>query len=343
MADIVTVPAGNFTPGALATLEFAAATINAAWNQGNDKTTSFETKIDETEVWLDGAPIVDVAADVAPTPTVTEPVVDIPTTQSAGDVISTFDTKYLELVALLSDKFTAFRAAHFPDEATTYGKAEAWLSAALDNPNNALPAAVAAQLIEDDRTRILADATRASDAVLATFSARRFPLPPGAATAAVLQIQNKAQEEIASSGRKVTALSVDLMKFTVEKTLNLRQLAMNAAVEYIKALAAGPDTASRVVGVGYDAQSKLISSAASFFNARTDAARLVAQSDQFNVTSKLTAAEKNQLVDTTLVEARLKVLLTEAQAIAQMATSMFNNLHASASTSYSGSASSTET
>lgn len=45
MTDIVSVPTGNFTPGARATLEFPAALINAAWNQANTKFDLFEYKM----------------------------------------------------------------------------------------------------------------------------------------------------------------------------------------------------------------------------------------------------------------------------------------------------------
>ena len=45
MTDIVSVPTGNFTPGARATLEFPAALINAAWNQANAKFELFEYKM----------------------------------------------------------------------------------------------------------------------------------------------------------------------------------------------------------------------------------------------------------------------------------------------------------
>lgn len=334
MADIVTVPQGNFTPGALAALQNAAALINASWNQANLKTTAFESKISGLGTFLDTSPVVDITALTVALPVIAEPVVSIPTTQSAGDVMTLFDSKYLQLVALLSDKFALFRNTYFPDENVAYTAAEDWLQAAIANPNSGLPTAVAAQLLEDDRSRVLTEVARASDAVVSTFAARRFPLPPGAAAGAILQVQIKGQEEIASAGRKLTALSIDQMKFAIEKTHSARQMAMGSAVEYIKALASGPEMASRLVGVGYDAQSKLISSAATFYGARTDAAKLVAQVDQFNATSKLSADEKNQSVDMKLVEERLKALLVEAQALAQMASSMFNNLHASAGTSY---------
>lgn len=423
---IISVPSGNFTPGAQFSINSIAAVINAAWEQGNSKANSFSAKLDaitdEATGWLStqAAPSISagtvaatgltpaeltaptaveaVAVDapaavgVVDAPTILEPAVTIPASQSAGDVIDLFDSKYLELVALLSDKFTAFRTTYFPDEATAYTAAEDWLQAAIANPDSALPPTVAAQIVTDDRDRILSDAARASDTVLAQFAARRFPLPPGAAAAATLEIQNKAQDEIAATWRKVALASIEQMRFVIQQVMGLRQSAMDSAIKYITALASGPEMASRLVGIGYDAQSKLISAASQFYNSRITAAEVVAKTQQFNVTkalqeeelaakvgqfnvsteldagfknaelttkvqqfnvtsglqgaelvskvgqfnvsSALTAAEKNQSAEMTLIEDRLKALLTECQAIAQMATSLFNNIHASAGTSY---------
>ena len=106
---------------------------------------------------------------------------------------------------------------------------------------------------------------------------------------------------------------------------------MDSAIKYISALASGQDIASKVVGVGYDAQSKLISSVSSFYNARTQAAETMSKVAQYNNSTQLEAAVKNQMADLTLIEDKVKSLLSEAQAIAQMATSLFNNLHASVS------------
>ena len=335
---IVTVPEGNYTPGALATLQNAAAVINATWELANAKYDSYEDKIaaitDASTGWLSTLAAPHVTAGSVDTPSVVEPSVDIPSTQSATDVMSLFDTKYLELVALLVDKFAAFRTDFFPDDSVAYAAAEGWLQAAIAN-DHGLPTAVSAQILTDDKDRIVADAARASDTVLAQFAARRFPLPPGAATAVTIEIQQKAQDEIAASSRKLVMASVEQLRWVVEKTLSLRQIAMDSALKYITALASGPEMASRLVGIGYDAQSKLISSASQFYNSRIAAAELTSKVGQFNVGTALTAAEKNQAADLTLIEGRLKALLSETQALAQMTTSLLNNLHASSGTSYS--------
>ena len=62
---------------------------------------------------------------------------------------------------------------------------------------------------------------------------------------------------------------------------------------------------------------------------------------QYNNSTALEAAAKNQMADLQMVENKLKALLTEAllteaQAIAQMTTSLFNNLHASVGLSTQG-------
>jgi hypothetical protein len=330
---------GTYTPGAETALHAAVDVINEAWAQANTKTAAFEAKIgaitDQTTGWLatTAAPHITGPTDVV-VPTIAEPPVTIPSLINVTDVMTLFDTKYLELVALLADKFVAFRTSYFPNEQASYAAAESWLAAAVANPTGGMPAAVAAQLITDDRDRITADAIRASDALIATFAARRFPLLPGAAASGILQIQQTAQDGMADSSRKLTIQSLEMMKFAIEKTVSMRQIAMNSAVDYIKALASGPDMASRLINTGYDAQSKLITSAAAFYNARTDASKAVSAVRQFNSTTALSVAEKNQMSDLTMIEDRLKALLTECSAFAQMATSLFNNLHASSGTSY---------
>ena len=328
---IVTVPTGNDYSAMTAEL------INAAWDQANAKVNSFESKlIGATNDWLDTANAPHITAGTAFGADIAEPGVTIPASADVGDVMSMFDTKYLELVALLADKYTGFLTTYFPNDTAIYSAAETWLQSAITN-DTGLPAAVADQLMTDSRDKLLADANRASDAVLTKFAAMRFPLPPGAAASAVLQIQQTAQDKIAEAERKIVVASVEQLRWTVEKLIDLRKTAAGSAIEYIKALASGPDMASRLINFGYDAQSKLISAASQFYGVRAEVAKIANQNAQFNVSTALEAATKNQSSDLALIEDRLKALLTECQALATMATSLFNNLHASAGVSASDS------
>ena len=102
---------------------------------------------------------------------------------------------------------------------------------------------------------------------------------------------------------------------------------MDSAIKYISALASGQDIASKVIGVGYDAQSKLISSVATFYNARTQAAETMSKVAQYNNSTQLEADAKNQMADLQMVENKLKALLTECEVIGRAMTALYNNLH----------------
>lgn len=315
--------------------------INAAWNEGLSAKTSFSAKISAASAAIDALLAspgsLHITSGPVSVPTVVAPSVVIPSSIDVSDILLDFDAKYADITAALTGQFATFQSTYFPNDSATYTAAENWIQAALANPNAGLPLAVQSQILADDQARTLSDATRASDAVLSAFAARRYPMPPGAAASAVLQIQQKAQDLVAESSRKVAVMSVEMMKFAVEKAMVLRHEAMSDALDYIKALTSAPDIASRMVGVGYDAQSKLISSAAQFYGADTNAKEMMSKVDQFNSTLSLEASSKNQAADMGLLDDKIKALLAEAQSIAQMASALFNNLHASVSMQAGGS------
>jgi hypothetical protein len=264
------------------TFDIAAPTIpNATFNPGTTTVTGTTVSVGDvallntvtaTEITAGTVSSSAVAASDASATAIVEPVIDIPLSQSAADMLDTFDVKYGELIDVLASKFVAFRAAYFPDEQNAYLAAEDWLQAAVANPNAGLPPAVVSQIWGDDHARITADKQRAQASLEATFASRRFPLPPGVLASASIQLEQKAQDEMAESSRKVAILSAELQKFNIEKLLGLRQSAMGSTIEYVKALASGPDIASRVIGIGYDAESKFISSVSQFYGARIQAA-----------------------------------------------------------------------
>lgn len=165
--------------------------INASWTEGLNRKNEFTAKIAAaTTGFLDTANTPTVAAGAITGSAIVEPGVTIPASADVGDVMSMFDTKYLELVALLSTKFTDFRTAYFPDEHNAYLAAENALQDAMTN-DSYLPAATQAQIFGDDEARIVDAKLRAQDAVVAQFATRGFPLPPDVAASAVLQIEQK--------------------------------------------------------------------------------------------------------------------------------------------------------
>lgn len=346
MTDIVNLSShyiGSPTPGVNlyqlpnASMQVLEDIINATWNEGITTKAEFSAKIATAlSGFLDITAAPHVSAGTVTVPTIAEPTVTIPTDVTVTEVYDQWKTQYLELATWLDGKFTTFRSTYFPDENAAYTACENWLKAAIANPEAGLPPTVAAQIWGDDAARILSDKTRAQDTVISQFASRRFPLPPDAAASAVLQIEQKAQDDMAESSRKVAIMSVEMQKFNVESLLRLRDLAMRDAVEYIKALVSAPEMTSRLSNIGYDAQSKLISSVSSFYGARTEATKVMSAVAQYNNNTALEAAVKNQASDLAMVDNKLKAMLAECQSIAQMVTGFINNLHVSASLQANG-------
>lgn len=349
MADIITSPvtisgaavlngaSSNFTPGAAFSIKVATDIINAAWTLGGDMKADFASKV--ATLSADIAAILagqanHIAASSATSTPISEPVVNIPASVDTSTILATFDSETTSLIALFAGKVSSFLTTYFPNDSADYAAAESWLMAALANPSG-LPAAVAAQIYADERDRNVAEATRAKDSLFASFAARRFPIPPGALVSANLQIDQKTQDITSEAGRKIIIMSVEQLRWAVEKTTSLRQVAHAAALDYARTMAQGPTIAASVTGIGYDAQTKLIGAASSFYGARAEAAKVLNSINQFNATAAQDAAAKNQAADLKLIEDRVRALMAEIQAIAQMATSLFNNVHASAGTSYS--------
>ena len=348
MANIINLQS-HLISGALADQKFyevpnagmkvIEAVINATWDLGNQKSNEAYSKMTtatQTGGFLDTAQAPSITAGTISLPSVTAPNVTIPTNIDTTQIISTFDAKYADIANFLTDEFTGFISTYAPGESAVYTAAQNWISAALANPTAGLPATVQAQLLGEDQARVLGDKVRAQDAVIAQFAGRRFPLPPDAAASIVLQIEQKAQDELAASGRNITKLSIEQMRFVIERALDLRKILLGEAVDYIKALASAPDIASKVIGVGYDAQSKLISAAAQFYGADTQAHEMVSKVQQYNNSLTFEKDAKNQAVEMEMIKTRADAFMRDLQLLAQQATALFNNLHASVGMSTGG-------
>lgn len=303
--------------------------INAAWNLGRQAADAFDDRAQES---LSKAESLTGGGGITPAivseRTVDEPVVNIPASVSPSDVLAQYDQKTGEIISDLASRFSSFISTYFPNDSATYSSAQTWLQQAIDN--GGLPATFADALMADAKTRAYADAAVQTDAVLSTFAARRFPLPPGAAASAVLQVQAKSQDAVSEAARKLIGTQIEQMRFVLEKAIVLRPQAVSASVDYIRALASGHSSASQVVGLGYDAQSKMISAAASFYNARTDAQKMSTQIEQFNSSQNMQGQIETKKIEVIATQEYIKTLMGEAQELAQIATSLFNNLNVSA-------------
>jgi len=322
--------------------EIVNATMDRCWAQGSTFASAFAAKSSNAVASLgDYAAEHDpLAPQVITKPVVLEPTVDIPASVTADDVVNYFMANYPTIMNDLAQRFADFITTYFADDAA-FTAARTWLADAITNPedNPPLPTAVANQIWEDDRARIRDDATARIAEVTTAWAAKRFPLPPGAAANQVLRIQQSAQSELAKSSRAVAAKSADMaydkIKFAVEKALDLKKLAIMAAGDYIKALTSGLDVSSRMTGMGYDAQSKLIGAASQFYAARADVAKIGVDVDKSNINADIERDKVKRQSGIARMDSKVKLLLADAQVTAQVATSLYNNMHVQASVSAS--------
>lgn len=326
IADTTPLPGEDFN------LKFFEAIINSTWELGLDNREKLLARITELlDDYLGAIATPSMTASTLVPTTVDEPLVDIPASITVDDIYDQWTAEYIELATWLAGQFTTFRNTYFPDEQAAYTAMEDYLQAAIANPEVGMPQAIADQIWTDDRDRIIKDGARASAEVLAAFATKGFALPPGAAASAVIQIEQQTQDKVAESSRKVATISVDMMKFTVDNLLKLRDTAMKDAVDYVKALASAPEMTSRLTNIGYDAQSKLISSVSQYYNARTQAKELTFKGNSVNTQNEQGASIENLKASLFAMEQTIKAMLSEVQALAQLAVSNFNNAHIQAS------------
>lgn len=314
-----------------AAMQVLADIINATWNEGITTKEEFSDKITAALAgFLDVTSAPHVSTGSVPIPFIDETIGTIPDNSDLSPYWSVFTQATMDIINMLAQLGTDFMNTYFPTESTAYIEAENWLRLSLQNPESGLPLAVQQRIFGDDAARILVDASRASDAVIAQFAGRGFPLPPDTAAGIIADIGMKGQEEIAASSRKLAMLWVEMQKFSVEKVLTLRQLAVTSSTDYIRALASAPNVTAQLMGIGYDAKSKMLSAMSSLLSARSGAAEVVTKAYEYNNSIALDASGKNQQSDLTLIEDKLKAMLAEAAAIAQMSTALLNNINVGA-------------
>lgn len=309
--------------------------ITQSWSLANSKASDYDTKVVAASTFIDEK-IADTAlamtpANVTTDVSVTEPNVDIPT-QAAGIDTTFYDAMVTDAIDKLSNLFGAYISYYFPDDNATNVHAEAWLQKALTTGGTGIDQTLEAQFWENDRSRILADTTRAVADATDAWAAKRFPLPSGALAGITARLQRDSLKELAASSRAIALKQADMelqnVRFAIEASQKLRQTALSTAVDYIKALASSITVAQNLAVTQADAQNGLIRAAADFYNARINAKSLLLKRDATDAEFEQEASKVNYQGDLALIEDKIKMLVAQAEAIAHMAAAAINNLHA---------------
>lgn len=272
------------------------------------------------------------------TPKAIEPNVLIPNTASGVDG-ALYDATYARIIDDLSGTFAEFFSTYFPNECDSLRNAQERLCDMLAGEVG-IPSPVEDQIWQRDRARVLADVNRARDEVLGTFAARGFPLPPGAAAHAVRLAQADANDKIAMQSRDVAIKHVDILieniKFAVQNALDYRMKCIQAAADYIRILAVGPEIAARLATSAADAQAQLISAAGGYYRNRIAVEELKLDAAKVNATLRNEISIEGSRNVTQARRSLADTLAAAARDAGDQAAAALNAVHASAGVAVQG-------
>lgn len=203
-----------------------------------------------------------------------EPNVYIPQKADATAFKTEYDRIYQQLIAMAANKIAEFLNTYFPLTNDAYPPAVAWLVRAITQGGTGLAPAIEAQIWQRGRDRILSDGLRAETQAMEAFAARGLSQPAGALAGALQEIRRDTLAKNSEFSRdvaiKAAEIELENVKFAVEQALKLRLSAIQAAVDYIKALMSAPEIAMRYATALPNLQANLINAAGSFYRARLE-------------------------------------------------------------------------
>lgn len=205
-------------------------------------------------------------------PSADEPDVYIPSTLEESDPFWRFETEKANLTQWLADLFAQFFVTYYPLANDAYDEATAWLVNTINNGGTGIPAAVENQIWQRARDNVQRSSMQAQNSAYVDFSSRGFSLPPGALTARLDGIRTEGMLKLAESSRdtaiKQVEIEIENIKFAVNLAIDARLKALAAAADYLRAMALGPEIASKLVDKTQDGQARLIAATADFYRAR---------------------------------------------------------------------------
>lgn len=257
---------------------------------------------------------------------------------SSGELNSLYQGTADEIKAMLADGLTTFLTTYFP-LGNELALAQAWVAKALSTGGTGLNATIEDQIWQRDRARVLRDAARAADQAMSTWAARGYSLPPGALVGQVAQINQDARDKIAAASRDVAIkqaeMEVENIRFAVEKAISMRTAAIQAAGDYIKTLALGPQLGVQLATSMVDAKAKIAQTMTSFYEAQIAAQELPVKIAIAEGQLNMEGSKASLAAATAMTRNRTDVAVAAMQQVGTQAAAALNSL--SASSSFGGS------
>ena len=259
-------------------------------------------------------------SDSAFTITAVEP--EIP---KANDSTVVYQVELDRIVAMLGDELDDFFAKYYPLASDAFDEATAWLINQITNGGSGINATLEDALWQRERDRIATEGRRALATISTGFAAKGHFIVPSA----MADRQRQAVfEQASNAGVSSTAVAVkqfetevETVKFAVAKALESRAMAMSAAADYIRAVAAAPAAAARAADLTTDNQARMVQAYSAWYGTRLERDRIVLSSKLAEMASRddvykhrRTNATQNDGIEVTALTAAADVLAKTAAA-----------------------------
>lgn len=238
-----------------------------------------------------------------------------------------------ELTTQVADSLTNFLTGFFPlGQEVNY--ARQWIENQLLNGGSGINANVEAQIWDRDRSRILADADRVADEATALWASRGYPVPPGALTNQVLQINRDAQKAIAESSRaaaiKAFETDIENTRFAIQQAMEYRRTAMTTALQYVGLKVLESAKVGAQLGTSLiESEVNIARALTAMYQAQTAAAELPLKIQTTNAELSQRSKEANQKASVDMVKLRVDAFTAAAQQLSTQAAALLNGFHAS--------------
>lgn len=238
-----------------------------------------------------------------------------------------------QVYARLTGLFGGFFDQFFPIDSDPLQQAIDRLVDIFNN-GSGLDPLVEARIWQRDRDRISTEAASATDEAVAAWAARGFPLPPGAANASVQAIAVKRSADLAAVSRDIAIKrfeeELETVKFAITQATQYRKTAIDAASDYIRAVSTGSGAGAQLGAAAAGANSRMMSAAASFYNASINAADTMQKGPLAYMNAKLSADQTVESLKRQYLENMVQAISAVATALGQEAAAAVNGLNATA-------------
>lgn len=319
-----------------------AEIVSMAWDKGMAKSDAISEK---TEGYFDAAMgRAGAAASMLPAylnfqPVLEEPDVAIPKL-AEGASAEMFEQWWTGIVDKLAAMYGGYMDTYFPNDCDYLQHAQEWICDAITKGGSGIKPQVERQIWDRDRSRILAEARRAENELIASYASRGFPMPPGAMQAGLANIQADTRNQIGQASRdraiQQSIMEAENVRFAIGQAVSLYSTAIGAARDYMAAMAGAAGTPAQLLPSVTDSQSRLISAASGYYQTRISAQELRLRAAMPNAEWQQQANVQNLEAQKQSIQNMVNAAVEAAKALSTQAAAMLNALHVSSSTGATG-------